>query len=355
MNPLIESSLPRPRRGLPYLYPPWARRATAAWLAAGLLSLLGAATAESQGRDLPGARDEIRDPAVIEARAAAARDAGERAFWEGRRAYSEGNLEAAVTAFRKVLQSREDDAAAHFWLGQAYGRQASGEGSTLARAAAARRSRRSFEEALELDPDYLEPRLGLVRFHLAAPALVGGSVGEAEHQAREIARRDPHLGHLAWGGIFEHEESWEKAEASYRRALRTEPEDPAPYLRLVWMFQSRRRFDEAFAVLKDFASAAPEEPRRLYELGRTAAFSGRHRAQGQAALEAYLALPAPPGNPSPAEALCHLGMIQRHGGDNEQALTTFRRALSLDRASAAARRNVEELEALLRKPSTSGG
>ncbi|MCB1032753.1 MAG: tetratricopeptide repeat protein, partial [Acidobacteria bacterium] len=298
-----------------------------------------------------GPRAEIRSPGELEARRNASTRPSEKAFWQGRLDYLDGDYEAAVAHFRKALddggKTGPDEASFHFWLGRSYGQLARGKGSSLERMAAARRSRKSFEAALEQDPEYLEPRLGLVRFHLAAPALVGGDRQEAYRQAREIARREPYLGNLAWGAIFEDEEKWDRAALAYRKAARARPGEVEPYLRRVWMLQTLQRFDEAFRTLEELGAHAEDEPLRLYELGRTAAFSGRRLEEGSRALEWYLEAPRRAGDPAPAEALCHLGMIRRHQGENDKALETFRRALALDGDSAQARRNVEDLERLL--------
>ena len=321
------------------------RHAARACLAAGCLLLAPPpAAAEAAGAGFAGAREEIEEPAGITLRIRAAGDPGARLFWQGRAAYLRGEDERACSSFEEALDEGGEHPAVYFWLGRAYGRQAREVDGTLRRAAAARRSRRSFEKAVALDPDYLQARLGLVSFHLVAPGLVGGDPGKARDQAREVLRRDRHLGHLAWGAIYEHAERWDRAARAYESALRSRPQAIEPYLRLVWLHQRRRRFEEAFRVLERGFEGVTDRSLLLYEKGRTAAFSGLRGDEGRLALRSYLAGPIRAGAPSRALALSHLAMIHRHLGDDEEALKIFRRALSLEPDLNGARRNIEDLE-----------
>lgn len=289
---------------------------------------------------------EVKDPAVLRKALETAEGPAAKHFWQGRLDLENGDLEAACRSFEEALELEGDDPAIYFWLGRAYGRQAQKDLGAFKKAAAARRSRLSFEKAVRLDPEFLEARLGLVGFHLVAPGLLGGDPDEAERQAREIARTDPYLGHLAWGSIQEHEERWESAARSFELAKKLRPREPRPYFRLIWLHQTRRSFAQAFAVLDELESKAPGLPQRLYELGRTAAFSGRRTEEGSAALEAYLEKPPEGDGPSKALVLSHLGMIHRHRGENDRALKLFQQASKLDPHLEGAHRNVAELERL---------
>src|SRR6185295_18412077 len=61
--------------------------------------------------------------------------------------------------------------------------------------------REALGKALKSDPEDLDVRLDLVRFHTVTPRIAGGDLDEARAQAAEIARRDAPLGHFASGYI----------------------------------------------------------------------------------------------------------------------------------------------------------
>src|SRR5436190_19839405 len=59
----------------------------------------------------------------------------------------------------------------------------------------------ALDNALALDPENVPVRLDLVRFHVAATRIAGGSNDEARKQAAEIAKRDAALGAFAGGYV----------------------------------------------------------------------------------------------------------------------------------------------------------
>src|SRR5688500_4111869 len=61
--------------------------------------------------------------------------------------------------------------------------------------------RESLERALAAEPENVEVRLDLLRFHTVTPRLAGGDPDAAREQMTEIARRDASLGHFARGYV----------------------------------------------------------------------------------------------------------------------------------------------------------
>ena len=142
----------------------------------------------------------------------------------------------------------------------------------------------ALEKALALDPENVQVRLDLVRFHVAAPRIVGGSEDEARQQAREIARRDPALGAFARGYIaYKAKKEYGAARTEFRAAV-TNARDAATKAMakkwLGWLSQEMQQYDEAFALF--------EEIHDPYEIGRTAVFCSCQTERGRAALQEYL-------------------------------------------------------------------
>jgi uncharacterized protein HemY len=75
-------------------------------------------------------------------------------------------------------------------------------------------------DALRLAPEDVNVRLDLVRFYTLTPAVLGGGVEDARHQAAEIARRDPALGHFASGYIAYREKEYGPARLELEEAMR---------------------------------------------------------------------------------------------------------------------------------------
>lgn len=269
-------------------------------------------------------------------------------FFLGRLAFQERDLEAAEDWFSRAAKNAPEESEFQFWLARTYGALAL-DGSALGRSLSARRSKSHFERAIELDPNHLEARYGLLRFHLLAPRMLGGSRKEAIHQARAIAQRNGYSGHLAWAAIHEQDEDWVAAEKAYRRAIRLKPAESEGVLRWVWLSQSQGKFETAFSVLGEFLQHRRNHPAALYEMGRTSAFSGFQTETGREALNDYLRHSPVGAEPSLALAHFHLGMIHRHEQQNAKAAAAFRKALALDSKLEEARRNLRETESAERR------
>ncbi len=322
--------------------PPCRALCLLAWVALG--GLAGATAHGDAGEDLARGIEFFEAGRFAEAREVLTPlgDA-EAKFYLGRLAFLERNLDAAQHRFEEAAEQAPANASYQFWLGRTFGAQATA-GGALGRGLAARRSKSLFEKALELDPEHLEARYGLLRFHLLAPRLLGASREEARRQAKEIDRRDHYAGRLAWAAIHEADEDWRAAEAAYENALVLRPGAPDAVLRLVWLCQRQKRFAKAFTTLDSLLRVFPEHTLALYETGRTAAFSGLRLESGRQALEAYLQHRPRGTEPTKALAYFHLGMIRRHEGRDDLAAREFRRALALDPLLDEARRNLQEVE-----------
>lgn len=142
----------------------------------------------------------------------------------------------------------------------------------------------SLDKALKLDPENVQVRLDLVRFHVTSPRVVGGDEEEARAQAAELAKRDPPLGAFARGYIaYKAKKEYGTARRELREAVRT-AKDPATKTLamqwLGWLSQESQQWDEAFAMFGELHD--------LYEIGRTSAFCACQAERGRAALHEYL-------------------------------------------------------------------
>lgn len=154
--------------------------------------------------------------------------------------------------------------------------------------------RKELEAALSEKPDDVEVRLDLVRFHVRTPRIAGGRLEEARAQAKEIARRDPPLGHFAHGYIAYRQKEFGVARIALREARKTaaKPEHRALATKwLGWLSQESQQWHDAFAAFEELRATDPDA---LYEIARTSSFCSCELEKGRAALAEYLKLK--PGN-----------------------------------------------------------
>ena len=89
---------------------------------------------------------------------------------------------------------------------------------------------------------------------------------------------------------------------------------------------------------------ATGDPRSLYQIGRTAVFSGKRLDRGKQALEEYIeSEPEGPGLPTEAHARWRLGMIYALQGHKDLARREYETSLKLDPDLEQAREALETL------------
>lgn len=143
---------------------------------------------------------------------------------QGRAALTSDPQKAAAILEKAVAQS-PNSAEAHYLLGSAYGTLAE-RASIFKQPGLASKTRKEFERAVQLDPNHLESRFGLVQFYMIAPGFMGGSHAKATQQAEEIKKRDAITGHRAFAFIYTRQKKPDLARKEYFDAVREQPNAP---------------------------------------------------------------------------------------------------------------------------------
>src|SRR5688572_1793019 len=94
------------------------------------------------------------------------------AYYLGRIAMIENESDEAVRYFERALKLEEGNALYHTWLGNAI-RDVTPRSSKIRMAFNARRMKKEWERAVELDPNQIDARYGLVMFYSMAPGAMG--------------------------------------------------------------------------------------------------------------------------------------------------------------------------------------
>ena len=112
---------------------------------------------------------------------------------QARAAAERGAMDSAYTLLQRAVEREPDRAEAQFWLGQVAGTRAS-QHRTIGAFFLARRAKRAFARAVQLDPGnpvYLE---GLGRYLAMAPGIVGGDRDSARAIGERLLAIDPMRG-----------------------------------------------------------------------------------------------------------------------------------------------------------------
>lgn len=242
----------------------------------------------------------------------------------------QGDLETAAEYMEEAAEQDPANSLYRQKLGEYYGTQA-GNASVFKKMGLAKKSRASFEKAVELDGNNLDARSGLLTYYLQAPGIAGGSEEKALDQAREISRQNPARGHLAMAQVYQHQGELEAVESEYRAAIEADPEELDPWLGLGIFLTSQERYGDALKLYRERLSTQPDDMPITYQLGRTVSISGQSLEEGRAALTHYILVYQPTADdPGLDWAHYRLGLIYEKLGDNEAAGREYQAALDLN-------------------------
>jgi len=255
-----------------------------------------------KARRYPEARVAFQELSLAEPAHAKAR------YFLGVIAIKRNDTAAAILQLQKAIELDPTNADYHAELGGAHGLAAK-QASLLDQIHHARACRAALEKAVELNPDHLEARRGLVDYYRQAPSFLGGGVMKAYRQAEAILERDPVMGTLLLGQLM----------------------------------VADHRFEEAIALFRQLLERQPDNYLAHYSIGRIAAESGRDTDSGQTHLQRCLQLTPASDEPSHAAVHWRLGNLAERRKDPAAARVAYETALTLDPNFQQARTSLAKL------------
>ena len=261
-------------------------------------------------------------------------------LWLARCCLELAEYDQAIIYAERTVDLEPGSSQAHLWLGRSYGLEAERAHSFLL----ARRVRREFETAVQLDPGNLAARRDLMEFYLEAPWALGGSQDKARRQAEAITARDAVEGHLARAAFWQGRHQPLRAEAEYRAALELKPARVEPYFEIAEFYEKRGEAGEVEGALKAASLMQPLDPRLDYYGGVARVLEGGPFSEAEQFLKNYLSR-APVRSDFPSHAAAHewLGRLYEQSGRTRQAVEHYRTALRLDAHRREARQALARL------------
>ncbi|MES2178059.1 MAG: tetratricopeptide repeat protein [Gemmatimonadota bacterium] len=261
----------------------------------------------------------------------------------GRIAMSQNETEEAIKQFEQCAKIDDTNADCHAWLGNALGNAAM-RANKFKLPFLAKRTKKEFDRAVELDPGNIEGRMGELQYYLNAPGFLGGSVEKAREQAAEIEKHNKMRAALAYAVIAEKDKKTTEAEAAYLRAVSVAPDSVNGYNGLVNLYVREKRWSDAFAILDRVTARIPTELNIPLAVARVAYLSGEQLPRGEAAAKGWLANPPKDASiGSKTSAHIRLGNIYEKTGRKELARAEYERALSVNPKSEDAKKALENV------------
>lgn len=260
----------------------------------------------------------------------------------GRIALAESELDEAIGHLKDAVELERSNSMYRTWLGRAYIDKLQTV-SFFEKGVLSGRALEALQKAVELDATNIEARVSLAGYYLNAPALAGGSVRKAREQAEAIVALDPARGNFTLARIHMRDEEYDLALEKLDQCIEARPDDLDCRFQLAMLHQQLEQYDLAFEALERVLEQSPGGRGALYQIGRTAAFSGTRVDRGIECLEEYLALDERPGYPGHDGAHWRLGMLFEHRGDAMRAKAEYETAVRLNPDEKMYRESLQKL------------
>lgn len=254
-----------------------------------------------------------------------------------------GEHNSAIASAEKAVAINPQSSDYHHWLGRAYGEKAD-HSSMFTALGLARKTRREFETAVQLDERNFAARQDLIEFDCSAPSLVGGGEDKARPEIAKLKAMDESEWHYAEGNCRRQKKDLTGADREFDLALKSAPKS-ADLIYDIGDYEVRRMHAEGLITVAEMGGhAAPADPRAKFYRAAGLILKREKKEEAESLLREYLEK-APARNGYPRSATAHewLGKLYESRGDKAAAAKEYQAALELDSKDKNARDSLRRL------------
>ena len=250
----------------------------------------------------------------------------------------------AIKSAEKAVAIDAQNSVYHEWLGRAYGEKAD-HASLFSAMSLAKKTRKEFDTAIQLDGKNFSARQALIEFDCSAPGIVGGGEEKALPQIRQLAEMDAAEGHYAAGNCRRQKKDFAVADEEFRKALGSNPKS-AGLIYDIGDYAVKRGQPERLLTVADMGEhVAPGDPRGKFYRGVALILKKENPEEAERLLREYAKkAPMRSGYPRPAAAHAWLGRLFEDQNKIEEAVKEFERALELDSKNKMAHEALKRLK-----------
>jgi len=250
----------------------------------------------------------------------------------------------AIKSAERAVAIDPQNSIYHEWLGRAYGEKADHAGWFSA-VSFAKKTRKEFETAVQLDARNYSARQVLIEFDCSAPGLVGGGEEKALPQIKQLAEMDVAEGHFAAGNCRRQKKDFAIADEEFTRALESHPKSSELVYEIGFYAVNRSQPERLLAVADMGESLAPVDPRGKFYRGVALVLKKANPVEAERLLREYAKkAPVRSGYPRPAAAHAWLGRLFEEQNKMEEAEKEFEDARKLDPKNKMAQEALKRLK-----------
>jgi tetratricopeptide (TPR) repeat protein len=250
----------------------------------------------------------------------------------------------AIKSAEKAVAIDPQNSVYHEWLGRAYGEKAD-HASLFSAISLAKKTRKEFETAIQLDGKNFSARQALIEFDCSAPGIVGGGEEKALPQIKQLAEMDAAEGHYAAGNCRRQKKDFAVADEEFLKALESNPKS-AGLIYDIGDYAVKRGQPERLLSVADMGErVAPDDPRGKFYRGVALVLKKENPEEAERLLWEYAKkAPVRSGYPRPAAAHAWLGRLFEDHNKMEEAVKEFENALKLDPKNKMAHEALKRLK-----------
>jgi tetratricopeptide (TPR) repeat protein len=252
--------------------------------------------------------------------------------------------DAAIRSAEKAVALDPQNSLYHEWLGRTYGDKADHAGWFSAMSLA-KKARKEFQQAVELDERNFSARQALIEFDCSAPGIVGGGEDKAQLQIQRLMELDEAEGHYAAGNCRRQKKDFATADREFTKSLESRPKSAELIYDIGDYAMKRGQPERLFAVVEAGERVAPSDPRGKFYRAVGLILETKKTEEAERLVEEY-ARKAPKRNGYPAPAWVHTwrGRLYENKNDIAKAKEEFESALRLDPRNKMAQEELKRLK-----------
>jgi len=250
----------------------------------------------------------------------------------------------AINSAERAVAIDPQNSIYHEWLGRAYGEKAS-HAIWFSAMSLAKKTRREFETAVQLDGKNFSARQALIEYDCSAPGIVGGGEEKALPEIKQLAAMDAAEGHYATGNCRRQKKDYAATDEEFAKALESDPKS-AELIYDIGDYSVKRSQPERLLAVADMGErVAPGDPRGMFYRGVALVLKKENPEEAERLLREYAKkAPTRSGYPRPAAAHAWLGRLFEDQSHMEDAVKEFEGALKLDPKNKMAQEALKRLK-----------
>lgn len=250
----------------------------------------------------------------------------------------------AIKSAEKAVAIDPKNSVYHEWLGRAYGEKAD-HASWFSAISLAKKTRKEFETAVQLDGKNYAARQALIEFDCSAPGLVGGGEEKALPQIQQLTEMDAAEGYYAAGNCRRQKKDFAVADEQFAQALKNHPKS-AELIYDIGDYAVKRGQPERLLTVAELGEQlAPADPRAKFYRAVALILKKEELGFAEKLLKEYAQkAPTRSGYPRPAVAHAWLGRLFEEQDEKEKAEKEFESALKFDPKNKMAQEALKRLK-----------